>query len=63
MSNMKYNAIVNSEITVGERLSIPEELIPEDAKVEMDAKRAAGYFSDGAAPNTEELKREKGRKL
>jgi GTP cyclohydrolase II len=44
MSNMKYDAIVRAGIEVGERVKIPDELIPADAKVEMDAKTAAGYF-------------------
>ena len=41
MSNMKYDAIVSQGITVGERLAIPDEQIPDDAKVEMEAKKAA----------------------
>ena len=44
MSDMKYNAIVNSGITVKKRVSIPEELVPDDAKVEIEAKKAAGYY-------------------
>ncbi|MGB0437705.1 MAG: GTP cyclohydrolase II, partial [Mycobacterium sp.] len=63
MSNMKYDAITGSGIEVGERVSIPEELIPADAQVEMDAKMAAGYFTPNAAPDAEELKRAKGRGL
>lgn len=62
MSNMKYNAIVSSGITVGERFEIPDELIPADAQVEMDAKKAAGYFTDHV-PDDEELKKTKGRGL
>jgi GTP cyclohydrolase II len=62
MSNMKYNAIVNSGITVGERFEIPDDLIPADAQVEMDAKKAAGYFTDHV-PDGEELKKTKGRGL
>lgn len=46
MSNVKYNAIVQQGITVKQQVAIPDELIPDDAKVEMQAKRAAGYFSD-----------------
>ena len=42
MSNMKYDAIVGSGIEVVNRLSIPEELIPADAMVEIEAKKAAG---------------------
>jgi GTP cyclohydrolase II len=64
MSNMKYDAIVGSGIEVGERVKIPEDLIPEDAKVEMEAKMAAGYFSAGDQPaNGEELAAIKGRGL
>ncbi|ODN79165.1 cyclohydrolase [Cryptococcus wingfieldii CBS 7118] len=45
MSNMKYDAIIGSGITVGNRYEIPEELIPADGKVEIDAKIQSGYFS------------------
>ena len=40
-------AAVRQGITVGERVPIPDHLIPDDAKVEMEAKIAAGYFSRG----------------
>lgn len=63
MSNMKYDAITGSGIEVGERVSIPDELIPADAQVEMDAKTAAGYYTPGSAPDAEELKKVKGRGL
>jgi GTP cyclohydrolase II len=63
MSNMKYDAITGSGIEVGERVSIPEELIPADARVEIDAKMAAGYYTDGEVPGTEELRKVKGRGL
>ncbi|PQE02350.1 hypothetical protein CYL16_02065 [Mycobacterium sp. EPG1] len=63
MSNMKYDAITGSGIEVGERVSIPEELIPADAQVEIDAKTAAGYFTPGAVPDAEELRKAKGRGL
>ncbi|KAH9249655.1 hypothetical protein BASA81_012624 [Batrachochytrium salamandrivorans] len=43
MSNMKYDAIVNSGIKIVERVPLPKELVPADAQVEMDAKVAAGY--------------------
>jgi len=46
MSNLKYDAIVKQGISVNERVSLPEGLIPADAMVEMTAKKAAGYFSD-----------------
>ena len=62
MSNMKYEPIVASGIEVVERVPIPEELIPPDAQVEMDAKKAAGYFTD-KVPDAAELARIKGRGL
>jgi len=43
MSNMKYNAIIKSGIEIVQRVPIPKELVPADAKVEIDAKVAAGY--------------------
>ncbi len=46
MSNMKYAPIVASGIEVIERVPIPDELIPPDADVEIDAKKAAGYYTD-----------------
>ncbi len=63
MSNMKYDAITGSGIEVGERVDIPDSLIPLDAKVEMDAKKAAGYFTAGKVPDADELKKAKGREL
>jgi GTP cyclohydrolase II len=63
MSNMKYDAIVGSGIEIGERVNIPDDLIPADARVEMDAKLAAGYFTPGQVPAAEELRKAKGRKL
>lgn len=43
MSNMKYDAIVQSGIEVVERIPIPEHMIPKDAQVEIAAKVFAGY--------------------
>jgi GTP cyclohydrolase II len=63
MSNMKYDAITQSGIEVGERVDIPAGLIPADAQVEMQAKKAAGYFTPGGAPDEEQLKQTKGRSL
>ena len=63
MSNMKYDAIVESGIEVLERINIPTELIPLDAQVEMDAKMAAGYFTPTAVPDAQELGKAKGRTL
>jgi GTP cyclohydrolase II len=50
MSNMKHDAMAKQGLDIVERVPIPDELIPEDAKVEMDAKKAAGYFSPSGAP-------------
>jgi GTP cyclohydrolase II len=64
MSNMKYDAIVRAGIEVGERVRIPDDRIPADARVEIEAKVAAGYFTpDGKAPAHEELTKPKGRGL
>ncbi|MDP6517617.1 MAG: GTP cyclohydrolase II, partial [Alphaproteobacteria bacterium] len=63
MSDMKHDAITRQGIDIVERVPIPDELIPDDAKVEMDAKKAAGYFSNGNVPTVEELARAKGRRL
>ena len=61
MSNMKHDAIVKSGITIGERVSIPQELIPADAMVEIEAKKAAGYYSETGAAT--DLASVTGRKL
>jgi GTP cyclohydrolase II len=63
MSNMKYDAIVGSGIKVINRISIPDGLIPQDAQVEMEAKKAAGYFSPEGGKTEAELEKVKGRKL
>ncbi len=63
MSNMKHDAIVNSGIEVINRLSIPDDLIPPDAQVEIEAKKAAGYFSVAGAKQGEQLEKVKGRDL
>ena len=62
MSNMKYDAIVNSGIEVDNRLSIPDHLVPEDAQVEIVAKKAAGYFTDEDL-DKDKLTETRGRKL
>ena len=63
MSNDKYDAITGSGIEVGERIKIPDALVPADAKVEIEAKIAAGYFTDGAVPDEGRLAAVKGRGL
>jgi GTP cyclohydrolase II len=52
MSNMKYDAIIQAGIEVGTRVPIPPELVPGDASVELEAKKAAGYFTtEAVAPD------------
>ena len=62
MSNMKHSALTEQGIEVVERVAIPDHLIPADARVEMDAKVAAGYFAS-ATPPADELTVAKGRGL
>ncbi|MBE9228687.1 GTP cyclohydrolase II [Phormidium sp. LEGE 05292] len=63
MSDMKYNAIVNSGIQVIERIAIPDHRIPEDAQVEIAAKQAAGYYTPKEVPDAIALSQIKGRSL
>ena len=62
-SDMKHDALVSQGIEIGERLDLPEELIPEDAQVEMEAKKAAGYFTQDTIKGADALKNVKGRDL
>ena len=52
MSDMKYDAVTGSGIEIVERVDIPDELIPADAKVEIDAKVYAGYFAGSKEKKT-----------
>ncbi|KAI0119240.1 GTP cyclohydrolase N terminal-domain-containing protein [Daldinia grandis] len=61
MSNMKYDAIVGQGIPIHERVELPEDLIPADSRVEIDAKITAGYFTTGNRMTAEELKAVQGR--
>jgi GTP cyclohydrolase II len=63
MSDMKHDAITNSGIQIIERVPIPEELIPADARVEIEAKKAAGYYTQAPILTEEELAEIKGREL
>ena len=62
MSNLKFDSITRQGIDVVERVPIPGELIPGDASVEIDAKKAAGYFSEEAVSG-DDLASPKGRGL
>ncbi len=61
MSNLKYDAVVQSGIEIVERVTIPEDLIPADAQVEMNAKKAAGYYTEDAVPDEAVLSQTIGR--
>jgi GTP cyclohydrolase II len=61
MSNLKYNAITNAGIEVVQRVPIPKELIPADASVEIEAKKASGYYSEDDILAAEALAQIKGR--
>jgi GTP cyclohydrolase II len=61
MSNMKHDAIVEQGIPILERIPIPEEMIPADSRVEIDAKINAGYFTTGKQYTEEDLKQVRGR--
>ncbi|MES2526294.1 MAG: GTP cyclohydrolase II [Bdellovibrionota bacterium] len=63
MSNMKHDAITGSGIEVVNRISIPDSLIPKDAQVEMEAKKAAGYFTKDEVKKGDELAKVKGRDI
>ena len=62
MSDLKFAPLVESGIEIVERVEIPDELIPADARVEMDAKKAAGYHT-ARVPAKDERVRTKGRGL
>ncbi|RMZ83631.1 hypothetical protein DV738_g864, partial [Chaetothyriales sp. CBS 135597] len=61
MSNMKYDAIVDQGIPILERVPIPDDMIPEDSRVEIDAKIHAGYFTSGKVMTVDELSEVRGR--
>jgi len=63
MSNMKHEPLVRQGIEIVERVPIPDDLIPEDAQVEMQAKKAAGYFTEDEVPDAAGLADTKGRGL
>ncbi len=63
MSDMKHDAIVGSGIEIVNRVSIPDALIPGDAVVEIEAKKAAGYFTEKEVLEPKGLQKVQGRKL
>ncbi|MBZ8181418.1 GTP cyclohydrolase II [Oscillatoria salina] len=63
MSDMKYQAIVQSGIEISQRVPIPPHYIPEDAQVEIAAKTAAGYYTEETVPDEFTLTQIYGRDL
>ena len=45
MSDMKCDALIRQGIQIDERVPLPDDMIPPDARVEIEAKLAAGYFA------------------
>ena len=63
MSNLKRDALTGQGIEVLEQVAIPDRLVPLDAAVEIEAKKAAGYFAPAGISDPEELSGIKGRAL
>ena len=64
MSNMKYDAIVGSGIEIGERVPIPDGLIPPTTPGRDGSQEGRRLFHAGAgAPTEDELKSTVGRNL
>jgi GTP cyclohydrolase II len=63
MSNLKRDALSAQGIEVVEQVAIPERLVPLDAAVEIEAKKAAGYFAPARIAAPEELSHVRGRAL
>jgi GTP cyclohydrolase II len=63
MSNIKRAALEAQGIAIVAQVAIPERLVPLDAAVEIEAKKAAGYFTPSGMPDPAELHRVKGRPL
>ena len=63
MSNMKFDALDRQGIEIVERVAIPDDLVPPDAMVEIEAKKAAGYYTKDVVHSEEELAAIKGRGL
>jgi GTP cyclohydrolase II len=62
MSDMKYDALTGQGVEIVERVPIPDELVPADARVELEAKKAAGYYTP-EPPQPEDLTAPLGRSL
>jgi GTP cyclohydrolase II len=63
MSNLKHDALKAQGIEVVEQVAIPDRLVPPDAAVEIEAKKAAGYFAPSGVPDPQDLGTIRGRAL
>jgi GTP cyclohydrolase II len=63
MSNLKRDALTAQGIEVVDQVAIPDRLVPLDASVEIEAKKAAGYFAPTGIPGPQELSLARGRAL
>jgi len=63
MSNLKRDALTAQGIEVVNQVAIPDRLVPLDATVEIEAKKAAGYFTPTGIPDPQELSLARGRAL
>ncbi|HMD65403.1 MAG TPA: GTP cyclohydrolase II [Stellaceae bacterium] len=63
MSNLKRDALTAQGIEVVAQVAIPDRLVPLDAAVEIEAKKAAGYFAPTGILDPQERDRVKGRAL
>jgi GTP cyclohydrolase II len=61
MSNIKRAALEAQGIEIVEQVAIPEWLVPDDASVEIAAKKAAGYFAPTGVPDANGLRSVRGR--
>jgi GTP cyclohydrolase II len=62
MSDMKHDALTAQGVEIVERVPIPDELVPADAHVEIEAKKAAGYYTP-EPPKPQDLTDPVGRSL
>jgi GTP cyclohydrolase II len=61
MSNMKRDALENQGIEIVEQIPIPQGRVPDDANVELEAKKAAGYYAPDGCLADDQLCRVQGR--
>jgi len=62
MSDMKYDALTSQGIEIVNRIPLPDNLVPDDAHVEIAAKKAAGYYTS-EAPKASDVTDSTGRSL